>query len=165
MGWWEPFAGVVFACERPSRQSVDEQGRLHHPTGGALICRDGWTVHAWHGTRVPGEWIEHPDRVAPALALTHPNIEERRALAEILGWERVLEQLQPKTINVDADPQVGSLLEVQLPDAGPSRFLRVHCATGRWFTLPVPREMETALQANAWTWGLEAKDYHPEVRT
>jgi len=41
----------------------------------------------------------------------------------------------------------------------------VTCGTGRTFALPVPPEMTTALAANAWTYGLEAKDYMPEVRT
>ena len=28
-GWWQPYENIVFACEPPSKQSVDENGRLH----------------------------------------------------------------------------------------------------------------------------------------
>lgn len=65
----------------------------------------------------------------------------------------------------DEDPQIGELLSVNLPDIGQKKFLRVTCGTGRKFALPVPPEMETALEANAWTWGLEPNQYKPEVRT
>jgi len=165
VGWWHPFEGIVFACDRPARQAIDEQGRLHHPTEAAFICRDGWQFHAWHGVRIPGEWIERKADVDPRLALTHDNIEQRRALAEILGWERVLQQLAPRVINADADPQIGTLMEVELPDAGKTRFLRVRCGTGRDFVLCVPREMKTALQAAAWTYDLKPDEYAPQLRT
>jgi hypothetical protein len=114
---------------------------------------------------VPAEWIEAKETIDPRLALTWENIEQRRCLAEILGWKRVLEQLNPKTINVDGDPQIGTLLEVDLPGSGRERFLRVMCGTRREFVLPVPPEMRTAAQANAWTYGLDAKDLKLEVRT
>jgi hypothetical protein len=56
-------------------------------------------------------------------------------------------------------------LEATLPDSGKERFLQVRCGTGRDFCIPVPREMTTALQANAWTYGLDAINFKPEVRT
>ena len=37
--------------------------------------------------------------------------------------------------------------------------------TGRRFALPVPPDMTTALQANAWSYGLDETDYKPEIRT
>jgi hypothetical protein len=88
--------------------------------------------------------------------MTHPQIEQRRAAAEIIGWSRVLNAMSARVINRDGDPQIGTLLEVDLPDAPKSRFLRVRCGTGRDFCLPVPREIDTALAANAWTYGVEA---------
>ena len=44
-------------------------------------------------------------------------------------------------------------------------FLIVRCATERTFALEVPNNMKTALEANAWTWGLEANVYKPEIQT
>ena len=70
-----------------------------------------------------------------------------------------------KTINKDHDPEVGELVEVEIPEIGKERFVRVRCGTGREFAIPVPPNMRTALEANAWTYGVEPKDYQPEVRT
>jgi len=58
------------------------------------------------------------------------------------------------------------LLEVELPDIGKERFLRVLCGTGREFALPVPPDMTTALQAQSWTFGMvEFEFVKPEIRT
>ena len=106
----------------------------------------------WHGTRIPREWIANKDALDPKTALTWPNIEQRRAAAEILGWKRILSELKPRSVDKHADPEIGELLEVDLPDSPKSKFLKVRCATGRDFVLPVPAEMKTAVQAQAWTY-------------
>jgi hypothetical protein len=84
------------------------------------------------------------------MALTWKNTEQRRAACEILGWETVLRELNATTIDADDDPEIGELVEVEIPDIGRERFLRVKCGTGRMFALPVPPDMKTALAANAW---------------
>jgi hypothetical protein len=98
-------------------------------------------------------------------ALHWANVEQRRAACEILGWQHILAELDAKVIDKDADAQIGTLLEVNLPDSGPERFLSVRCGTGRQFALPVPREVDTALAANAWTYGLDKLSFKPEIRT
>jgi hypothetical protein len=114
---------------------------------------------------VPAKWILDKASLDPQTALTHPNVEERRAAAEILGWEKVLSALKPKIIDQDKDPEIGTLLEVDLPDSKGSKFLKVLCGTGRTFVLPVPNEMKTALQANAWTYNLEPGQFRLQART
>ncbi len=164
--WWWPHRDFVIACERPERISRDDRGRLHHESDHAIVFRDGWGVAAWHGTIVPVEWLRNRKTLDPKIALTDSSIERRRAAAEIIGWARVLESLPHREINRDADPQIGALLDVDLPDAPASRFLFVRCATGRDFALPVPRECATALAANAWTYGIEDFDLKQlQVRT
>ena len=78
----------------------------------------------------------------------------------------MLRELKAKTIEKDEDPTIGELVEVTI-EGGRERFLRVLCGTGREFALPVPPDMQTALQANAWTYGIDdaAKFVKPEVRT
>ena len=98
--------------------------------------------------------------------MTWPNIEQRRAACEIVGWARILKELDARTIDKDDDPKIGELLEVELPNSGTERFIRVQCGTGREFAIPVPRDCgDTALEANAWTYGLDSVDFVPEVRT
>ena len=97
----------------------------------------------------------------------------------------MLAALDAEVIDRDDDPEIGELLEANIPtltagdghffgelleadiqDMGKERFLRVQCATGRTFVLPVPQDMKTALQAQAWTWNIDEKDFiRPEVRT
>lgn len=144
---------------------IDEENRIHCANGPAITWGDQKS-YWWHGIEVPAKWIENKDNVDPALCLNHPNIEQRRALCEILGWEKVISQLNPVVIDKD-DPEVGELMEVDLPDAGKNRFLKVRCGTGRTFVIPVPPTVNTALEANAWTYGIEGnvKEFLPEVRT
>ena len=165
-GWWTALEGAVILQDRPEIIRFDEQKRLHCETGPAIRYRDGFSVYSWHGTPVPQEWIENRDNLAPGTALTWKNVEQRRAAAEIIGWYTVLEQLGSRTIDTDADPEIGSLIEVDIPDIGRERFLRVQCGTGRNFALPVPPEMQTALEANAWTYGLDGAELRRlEIRT
>lgn len=166
-GWLNVYEDVVVFQQKPEYIKFDEDDRLHCETGPAIRYRDGFSVYAWHGTRIPGEWIENRENLDVTIALTWENVEQRRCACEIIGWAKVLEKLNAKIINEDEDPQVGVLLEVELPDVGKERFLRVLCGTGREFALPVPPNMETALQANAWTFGMDDfRDWiKPEVRT
>jgi len=161
--WWHQ--NVLAISDRPSVLKRDDAGRLHCENGPSIAYRDGWALHHWHGVAIPPEWVEGK-RPTPQGALQWPNVEQRRAACEILGWATILEQLKAKVIDEDGDPEIGSLLEVSLPDAGKERFLKVLCGTGRVFALPVPREMKTAIEAQAWTWGLDTKQFQrPEIRT
>jgi hypothetical protein len=114
---------------------------------------------------VPREWVENKAALDPATALTWRNVEQRLAAAEIIGWARVLESLNPMVVDAD-DPEIGTLLRVDLPDAPGSQFLRVRCATGRTFCLPVPSEIKTALEGNSWTYDVPQVDIKQlEART
>lgn len=164
-GWWMPFEDICICCERHSTLKRDENNDPHCEDGPAIAYPDGWKLYFWHGVSIPEEWIEDTDNVDPSLALTWENIEQRRCLAEILGWDKVISQLNPTIIDTDVDPQIGELIEVDLPDSGNERFLRVVCGTGRKFVIPVPPHVETALQANAMTYGLDPEIFKVEVRT
>lgn len=164
-GWWWPFKTAVIFSERPSTLKLDNEGRLHCESGPAMAWDDGFALYSWHGTLVPKEWILNPEKQNPKDALTWENIEQRRCLAEILGWEKVLNQLECDVIDED-DPEIGTLLQVDLPDSPRERFLKVRCGTGRTFVLPVPPNMKTAQEANAWTYGITTEDLmNLEVRT
>jgi hypothetical protein len=161
--WWHK--NVLAISDRPKSIHRDEEGRLHCEGGPSIEYRDGWALYHWHGVSIPREWVTGQPPNANE-ALKWPNIEQRRAAVEIVGWSNVLRELKPKTIDRDSDPEVGELIEVNLPDSEAERFLVVQCGTGRkGITIPVPREMKTALQAGAWTYGLDTLSYKPEVRT
>ncbi len=156
-GWALPHQNICWVSERHCVVTRDDRGRLHSLTGPALMYPDGWGVYAVHGTRIPETWIIDPKSLTAKVALTWPNVEQRRAACEILGWENVLSELKAKTIDQDEDPMIGELVEVTIPDVGKEKFLRVLCGTGRKFALPVPPNMKTALEANSWTYGVDTQ--------
>ena len=156
-GWALPHQNICWVSERHCLVARDDRGRLHSLTGPALLYPDGWGVYAVHGTRIPETWITDPKSLTAKVALTWPNIEQRRAACEILGWEKVLSELKGNTIDKDEDPMIGELVEVTIPDVGKEKFLRVLCGTGRKFALPVPPNMKTALEANSWTYGVDTQ--------
>ena len=166
IGWWAPWDGICFVSDRPRLVKFDAEKRFHNETGKSVEYSDGWGVSSWHGVQVPDEWIVKKQDLTPKVALTWKNIEQRRAACEIIGWERILHELNAKTIDKDGDPEIGELVEVELPEIGKEKFLRVVCGTKRSFALPVPPNMKTALEANAWTFGLDKVTFvRPEVRT
>ena len=162
-GHIEPFEKICFISERHSAAKFDDAGRLHCEDGPALAYRDGYESYAWHGTQFPKEWITKKPTASEALSWY--NLEQRRVACELVGWSDIIDRLKGRLVDKDDDPEIGELIRVALPDSRPETFLRVTCGTGRRFALPVPPEMRTARQANAWTWGLEPHQYKPEVRT
>jgi hypothetical protein len=156
VGWFWPFAGACIYTDRPTVINMVD-GVLHSQTGPAIAYADGFAVYCWRGQQVPAEWIETPpDQLDPTIPLTWQHADQRTAAAEIIGWGRVLAQLPHRVIDTDADPQIGELVEVDLPDAPGERFLRARCGTGRDVCIPVGRDFETALDANAATYNLPA---------
>ena len=152
-------------ADRPEILKLDDEGRLHSETGAAVKWRDGMEQYYWHGVAVPDRWIKDKKSLLPEEALKTVNMDQRKAACEILGWNNILKQLKAKTIDKNKDPQIGTLIEANIPGVGKERFLKVQCGTGRTFSLIVPPTVKTAIEANAWTYNLSPGDYKPEVRT
>lgn len=121
-GWAAPHANLCWVSDRHHVVRRDDNGLLHCATGPAIAYPDGWGLHFWHGWPVPREWIEHPERVDASIALTWRNIEQRRALTQIIGWRRVIERVPTRVVDMDCDPSIGTLLECDLPDSGARDF-------------------------------------------
>lgn len=139
-------------------------GELHHDKGPALLTKEGLKLYYWNGIHIPESWIEKGVPSIKKVFLVE-NAELCKTACEMIGWEKVIEELGAKVIDENADPEIGTLLEVKFPITGRECFLKVRCGSGRECVIPVPQEMQTAHEANAWTWGLKAFEYHPEVRT
>lgn len=166
-GWCWFFGGAAIVTDRPRVLHRDDENRLHCENGPAIEYRDGFGIYAWHGTRIPKEWIEDKSSITAKIALTWGNIEQRRVACEIVGWAKILRELDAKVIDADGDPLIGTLIEVRLPDLDtPARFCRVQCGTGREFAIGVPPDIKTALAAQAWMAGLQPHEFtKPEIRT
>jgi len=168
--------------DSPEIIRLDAQNRAHCETGPSLRWRDGWSLYSWHGQRIPAEWIEDRNSLTPAVALGLENLELRRTACEMLGWTNILDSLNAEIVDSDPDPQIGTLVEVELPGrpsasaAGrharrsaaslKAKFLRVKCGTGREFAVGIPPHITKALDAQAWMIGLEPHEFQPpEIRT
>jgi len=165
-GWVWFFAGAVIITDRPRILRRDDQNRLHCEDGPALEYRDGFAIHAWHGTRVPTEWIEDRPSLTAKIALTWPNVDQRAAACEILGWHNIINSMNARIIDADDDPQIGRLVEIDLPDHGPQKFIHARCGTGREIAVMADARATTILEAQAASYGLSASDFIiPEIRT
>jgi hypothetical protein len=73
--------------DRPEILKVDDENRPHSEDGPSHRWRDGWSLYYWHGVAIPGAWVTGNPPTAND-ALTWPNIEQRRAACEIVGWAK-----------------------------------------------------------------------------
>ncbi|GGV17660.1 hypothetical protein GCM10010182_43700 [Actinomadura cremea] len=164
--WW-PLRDVCVVSERPAEihtESAGEHGevRLHREDGPALRYRDGWSVHAWHGTRVPSWVIDDPDvrRIE-----RERNVEVRRCALERIGWPAYVDSLGPALLGVAPDPGNPGH-ELRLYDLrGSTRVLLAvngsleRDGTRRQYGLTVPGHFTDPVAAAGWTYGLSADQY------
>ena len=170
-GFYWLLDGVCFASERPTHINLDADGRLHSEKGQSISYSSGWGFWHHHGTQIPASWVDDKKSLTPEIALRWENVEQRRAACEIVGWANVLEHpsLNPKIIDEDL-PHIGTLIQVDLPDAPEQWFLKYQCGTGRIFAESVnDKSFNTALKANAGGNGYRGvgnpEDFIPFART
>ena len=162
-GWVLPGQKACFVSARPKLLKVDDRGLPHCEDGPAIMYPDGFSIYSWHGVRVPKRWTQ--EKPTPLEALNNINVEQRRVACEVVGWDYIVDELGAETIDKSEDHEIGELIWVTLPTSKPEKFLRGKFGTGRDFVIPVPLEMMTALQANAWMLGREPHEYKPDVGT
>ena len=162
-GWWSPYDTVCILQDRHTEVHRDESFRYHNPNGPSVAFADGVQAFFWNGVAVPRAWIMDKASVDISSVLHTENAERRRAGVEIFGWDVVLNRLGAQVLDVDPNPQIGTLLEADVPGSGKEKFLRVLCGTGRQFAIPVPPETRTAREGQQWIWN--DPHYNPEIRT
>ncbi|MGQ0823464.1 MAG: DUF6745 domain-containing protein [Actinomycetota bacterium] len=170
VGWWWAMPDAVVFSERPSLISRDPSGLLHAEKGPALSFADGLVVYAWHGTRVPADFVDGagwpPERIR-----REPNTEIRRCAIERFGWDRYLAWLG--VVPVASAPDPGNPpFTVDLYDVrdalhlhhSPVRLVVMRNAsldrdgTRRTYAEMVPASLDDPLAAQAW-----AFDVAPDV--
>jgi len=158
----------VILTERPTLLRRDDEGRLHHETGPALMYPDGWGIWASHGVRVPRQVIEAPESLNAEAILGESNAEVRRVMIERFGAGRLMTEANGLLVDEDLD-ELGHprrLWRLDLRD-DPEPLVMVELVNStpepdgefRRYMLRVPPGTRSALEGVAWTWGDAPADY------
>ena len=175
--WWWRVALVdgagagnyVVISERPTVCKMTErEGRLHCEDGPALAFADGYALYRWHGVTIPDDVVLHPESLTVARIDAENNAEVRRVMLERYGEARYLQDSGTKQVQRD---KWGALYRKEIPGDEPLVMVRVLNSTPELdgsrkpYFLRVPPTIETACEAVAWTFGVDAKDYRPAVES
>jgi hypothetical protein len=172
--WWHE--NVLAISDRPSVINRDSEGRLHCEVGPSIAYRDGWSLWHVHGVAVPQYVIERPHEITVEKIDSETNAEVRRVMidryhlgAEISGAAAYIRDGGGKRL--DHDERFGTLWHRDVSDDEPIVMLEVVNSTRepdgsfKRYWLRVPPNMRTAHEASAWTFGLEAAEYAPQIET
>jgi len=99
-GWWAPYESVAILQDRPKHIRFDADGRLHCDGGAAIAYRDGFSVWALSGTRVPQWLAETPaGRIDPQRIKEIDNAQVRAEFVRKVGLERLYHGLGGRVID------------------------------------------------------------------
>ena len=167
-----PFAKLCLVCDGPFCLERDEQNKLHSAADAAVKFIGGYSLYFWHGIRIPQEWIYSPSSITQNTIYQCQNIEQRRALSEILGNEKFVALLDLCVQETDYyNGQQVVLFRTRAKDKFVNDYLfyiKVVCnSTDREYFISIPRAafLLNAIGALAWTFGLDANDYQLLIET
>jgi hypothetical protein len=161
-------ADFCIVSDFPRVLTVDANRRPHHDSGPFCAWADGSRLYAWHGTRVPGWIIEHPERITVEHIQQEANAEIRRVLLERFGADRYVRESGAQVVDAD---EIGTLYRVEFADDEPLVMVSVLNSTPemdgsrKTYLLRVPPTITTAREAVAWTFDVPAAQYLPAVET
>jgi hypothetical protein len=154
--------------DRPETLLVDNQNRPHCDTGPFCKWRDGSALYAVHGVRVPAWVIETREKITVDSIAEEDNAEVRRVMISRYGEGRYLIDSGAKEISRD---KTGTLYRKEIQNDEPLVMVRVENSTpekdgtAKSYFLRVPPDIQTAKDAVAWTFGVDADEYTPEIET
>jgi hypothetical protein len=170
--WWWWFKDSAHLCAPPAMQfdqgtpDGSEAFRLHCDDGPAVKWPDGYSLWFWRDVNVPQGWIEEPETICAKTIVDEQNQERKRALCEILGWERALQLLDVKQVQRD---DYGALLVTDVirdDHHKPATFCDVKCpSSGRRYIIRVPPETRTCRAGLAWSAGVKEGEYEFAMET
>lgn len=158
--WFFPFKNICFMCDRPLIFSADNQQRLHAEGGPTVEFADGFEVYAYQGVILPETYGKrHPSKWRCEWLLSETNAELRRVLLQGIGYDRICQELQCKTID---SWQEYDLLEIYSEvDIEPIYILKMTCpSTDKIHALRVPPNIQSARAAIQWVnWGIDPPEF------
>ncbi|HEY9717928.1 MAG TPA: hypothetical protein V6C69_10695 [Trichormus sp.] len=163
-----PFSNVCFVSDQPIRIELDDRGRLHSADFKAIEYPDGFHLYSWHGTTVADFIIVEPEKISVELIESEQNVEVRRVLIERYGTAKYVHDSGSKEIDRDS---FGVLYRKEIPNDEAIVMVAVMNSTPEpdgsfhQYFLRVPPTINTAREAVAWTFSMDADDYFPKSQT
>jgi hypothetical protein len=158
--------GEIVCVPRPSLFTAS--GRLHRPDGPSIRWTDADSYYFWEGHYVSRKVVEHPEAISIVDIVGERRPEIRRLLLEKVGYGRLAAHPGEALVAKDG---CGKLWRCLLEDRTALTIVEVENGTvnpdgcrSRYF-LRVPPSVRTPREAVAWTYGLEAQQYEPVVRS
>ncbi|HEV7557173.1 MAG TPA: hypothetical protein VGO00_17015, partial [Kofleriaceae bacterium] len=167
-------ADFWIASDRPATLRMDSDGRLHNADGPAVGWRDGAGLGFLHGVHIDLSLLSRPLTLAEVLNAA--NAEVRRRLIELYERGdpgRFIRDADADVLEFDYD-RLGNrrrLLRFALWGDEPYVAVEVTNSTPepdgshKSYILRVPPMVTTCREAVAWTFGMTADEYDPEVET
>jgi len=155
-GWWIPYRHVCILQHRHSELHRNAQGQLHRDGGPAVVYRDGWSIWALNGVRVP-QWIAEDRDLDPKRISEIDNAQVRAEFVRKVGVERLCHALGATVIDASGSYE---LLLLDIGDGVPREYLKMlnPSVPELWHiegVMPGIRNVQAALN---WRNGLEMID-------
>lgn len=144
-GWWTPRETYAVLQHKPDHihmTEVNGRGVLHCPTGAAIRYRDGFSVWALNGARVPSWLVETPaEQLDPRKFQELVNAQQRAEFVRKFGIDRLCHEFGAKVIHQDGTYE---LVELAIDDQPPRRYLKmINPSVGVFHVEGVPNNIET----------------------
>lgn len=155
-GWWWAFKNFVILTPKPNTIQFDESGTLHRVGSKAVEYPDNYGLYRVHGVEVPDEWANTKGcEWKSQWLLNAKNAEHRMALIKVLGYEKIMKELNSVLIHGQKDT-FGHQMELRKIendiDLEAIVLLKVVCPTTyKTHVLRVPPEMNHCEEARRWT--------------
>ena len=154
----------VIISDFPTILKVDNENRPHSSTGPFCQWRDGFSLYAWHGIRVPAWIIEQPHLITIEKIDGESNAEIRRVMLDRYGFLRYLQEKKAQTIDQDTDEggEVMTLYSMPTDDDDGNPMMTIHLKNStpdpdgkvREYVVRVPPTCKTVWEARNWTFEL-----------
>jgi hypothetical protein len=185
-GWIWIYKHHVLISARPSICSLNEEGALHSLSRAALEYPDGLKVFAIDGVRVPDYVITDPKKITKWRINKEGNVEVRRVMMdryklgeEVHGVGAYVRDSNARRL--DHDEKFGTLWNLPNGEVHADRWvtretedivmLEVVNSTPepdghfKHYMLRVPPNVRSSREASAWTFGMSADEYDPQIET
>lgn len=146
-------------------------GKPHRANGPAFMSINGTRKHYWKGIFIESEYWNKKDSMSASEIFKIRNVEVRRCLIEMIGYEKFLKRAEAEIVEEDVktgailykvpmpeDDEGEPLVVVKVLDGTPVRDETGEFVRKQYF-IRVPPDTDTCAKAIAWTFEMTPEEY------